>query len=87
MIDAAQVAMKALTLSGTQQHLLRLIAKDADVNGWAPVSSVLMDLIRPVLPEELATIEETGDSGRGRASLTLEGKSVVDMLSVLEGVK
>jgi len=63
------------------KHVLKLIARDCDENGWAPVSKTLYPHLSKNIPPELAEFEklETG----GRARLTDKGQSVVDAMAWL----
>lgn len=71
-----------MTLDSGQKHLLRLVAKDADHEGWAPVSAPVFHLLDD-MPRELVTLERVGDQGRGRVRLTDEGRSVIDAMACL----
>lgn len=63
-------------LNAGQKHMLGLVAKGADAEGWAPVSAQVMKVIK-LVPSELVTIENVGVEGRGRAKLTEEGASLL----------
>jgi hypothetical protein len=69
--------MMAEKLSAGQKHMLRLIVKDADAEGWAPVSAQVMPVVREMLPPELVMHESVGTEGRGRAKLTPVGESLL----------
>ena len=73
----------AQELDGGQRHILRLIARDANKEGWCPVSSQLFPVLKKSMPIELVEIEPDGDEGRGRARLTAEGKSVINAMAWL----
>lgn len=62
-------------LSPASCHLLRLIRKDADSDGWAKVSSVVWPLVQK-LPEELVELRPSGDAGH--VKLTEAGNTVLD---------
>lgn len=59
-------------------HILKLIARDRDKEGWASVSEKLFCMLSETIPSELATFERL-DSG-GRAKLTDEGQNVINAL-------
>lgn len=63
-------------LTQGQKHMLRLVVKGADAEGWAPVSAPVMTVIK-LVPAELVTVEAVGDEGRGRAKLTATGESLL----------
>lgn len=63
-------------LTQGQKHMLGLVAKGANAEGWAPVSASVMKIIR-LVPSGLVTIEAVGDEGRGRAKLTVTGASLL----------
>lgn len=63
-------------LTQGQKHMLGLVARGADAEGWAPVSAPVMMIIK-LVPSELVTIEAVGDEGRGRARLTATGASLL----------
>lgn len=73
----------AQELDGGQRHILRLIARDADGEGWCPVSSQLLPVIKKGMPVELVDLESVGDDGRDRARLTPEGQSVINAMAWL----
>lgn len=70
-------------LDAGQKHLLRLVRKGADAEGWAPVSAMVYPHAVKILPPELATTEPVGDEGRGRARLTPAGESLLDAMEWL----
>ena len=61
-----------------EKHILSLIARDRDQNGWAQVSSVLYPHLCKTLPTELVMLEPVGDAGR--VKLTQEGEAVVSAM-------
>ena len=75
-------ANMAKKLDAGQKHLLNLILKDADGNGWARVSKAVMPVIR-AMPLELVEVESVGDDGAGRARLTDEGLDTVHAMAWL----
>lgn len=64
-------------LSMNQKHVLRLIRKDGDEAGWAPVSKMVMPIVKDV-PHRLIEVEDNGNGGRAR--LTAEGNTVLDFI-------
>lgn len=73
----------ATKLDAGQKHLLGLIVKEADSEGWAPVSAQLLPFLTKELPSELVTFEPVGDEGRGRARLTDVGENLMDAMAWL----
>ena len=73
----------AIKLSTGQKHLLRLIVKDADLEGWAPVSEPVFLVAKASLPPELVEFEHLGKEGRGRVRLTQLGSNIVDAMAWL----
>lgn len=76
-------------LTAGEQHILRLIRKDADAEGWAPVSRIVATLFtneklpNGPMPRVLCEFETVGDDGRGRARLTVAGNAFLDSLAWL----
>jgi len=70
-------------LDAGQKHILKLIARDADGEGWTPVSSQIFPLLQTTFPAALFELESVGDEGRGRARLTSVGQSVLDAMAWL----
>lgn len=68
-------------LEPQQKHILRLVARDRDSDGWAKVCEALYPHLSQAMPVELVEFEklETG----GRARLTDEGQNVVDAMEWL----
>lgn len=66
----------ATKLDAGQKHLLRLVVKGTDSEGWTQVSKPVFPLIEK-LPSELVELESVGDEGRGRVHLTTEGESLM----------
>lgn len=73
---------EAIKLDGGQKHLLRLVVKGADAQGWAPVSAPVFPLLEK-MPAALIHTERVGDDGRGRARLTAEGEGVISAMKWL----
>lgn len=71
--------MKPLDMG--QKHILKLIARDRDSEGWATVSAMLYKTLSASLPSELVTFEPNGDAGR--AKLTEAGQGVIDSMAWL----
>jgi hypothetical protein len=70
----------AKKLDSGDKHLLRLIAKDANPEGWATVSNWVLPLV-VAMPPELRDLERIGDHGRVR--LTPLGQALVDAMGYL----
>jgi len=70
-----------MKLEQEHKHILRLIARDRDENGWTKVSDLLYPHLSENMPTELATFERLGRGGRAR--LTEEGESVLDAMEWL----
>ena len=68
-------------LDYNQKYILRLIKKDADANGWAPVSEVLFNVLSEITPKELAIFEKEALGGRAR--LTEEGNNLLSAMEWL----
>lgn len=58
-------------------HILNLIDRDKDADGWATVSESLCQHVSENIPSELVLFEKL-DVG-GRARLTEEGETVLDV--------
>ncbi len=65
-------------LTDGQKHLLRLIRKDQNEEGWAKVSKVVWPVVIQ-LPPELVDYEGEPEEG-GKARLTGDGNIVLDWL-------
>jgi hypothetical protein len=63
------------------KHILKLIARDSDEEGWATVSETLYPHLSQNIPEELAEFQKLEAGGRAR--LTTEGQNVVDAMAWL----
>jgi hypothetical protein len=62
-----------------QRHLISLIRKDQDAEGWAKVSKIVLPLARKLIPTELADFEGPFEDGSGRARLTEKGNNLLDL--------
>lgn len=65
------------------KHVLRLIRRDANIDGWASISKPLFPILRKGMPTELVEFEGPDKDGRGRARLTETGSNVVDAMEWL----
>lgn len=70
-----------MKLTDGQKHILRLIQRDKEEDGWASVSEQLCKSISTALPAELATFEKTESGGRIR--LTEQGHAIVFSMEYL----
>jgi len=68
-------------LEPEQIHILRLIKRDADDEGWTPVSDALYNVLPSVMPEALVIFEQTENGARAR--LTQEGSNFLSALKWL----
>lgn len=73
----------AIKLDGAQKHLLGLVRKGMNSEGWAPVSSAMLPIIKKTLPCELVEIEAVGEEGRGRARLINTANNLLDAMAWL----
>jgi hypothetical protein len=62
-------------LSIQQKHILKLISRDSNNEGWTSVSEALFPILSKNMPKELAIFEKQEIGGR--AKLTDNGSSVV----------
>ena len=69
-------------LDAGQKHMLRLVVKGADAEGWAPVSAAVFPIIEK-MPDGLIELERVGEEGLGRVRLTPRGASIVDSMAWL----
>jgi len=60
------------------KHILKLIARDRDSDGWASISESLYKPLALNMPEELVGFEKLKTGGRAR--LTEEGQHVIDAM-------
>jgi len=68
-------------LDAGQKHMLKIIHRDADDDGWTEVSEQLFPVLLKTMPKELVTFEKLQDGGR--AKLTDEGNNVVSAMAWL----
>lgn len=71
-----------MKLNPQQIHVLKLIARDCDENGWVVVSDKLFPVLAGSIPKELACFEST-DAG-GRACLTKAGENLIMALEWIQ---
>jgi hypothetical protein len=64
------------------KHILKLIARDCDEEGWAAVSETLYPYLSKNIPAELAKFEKLSTGGRAR--LTEEGQNVINAMEWLD---
>ena len=69
---------EVVKLTTGQKHLLRLIVRDADKEGWASVSKVVFPLIEQ-LPSRLVEL----NTGERKARLTRKGQSLISAMAWL----
>jgi len=69
-------------LNAGQKHMLNLIAKGQNKEGWTPVSAPVYPLLKS-MPTELIELQSIGDEGRGQARLTQEGQSLLNAMAWL----
>ena len=73
-------------LTTGEKHILTLIGKGADAEGWAPVSAIVASVFTGSvgqMPRALCEFEHVGEDGRGRARLTVAGNALLDSLAWL----
>ena len=68
-------------LEHQHKHVMSLIRRDADKDGWTTVSEKLYPVLSGAIPSELAEFEETENGCRAR--LTEEGNNVLDAMKWL----
>jgi hypothetical protein len=73
--------MSEIKLDNAQKHILRLIHRDKDSQGWTKVSEALCKTVRENIPSDLATFEKLEDGGR--VKLTEEGNGVILAMAYL----
>lgn len=56
------------------RHIITLIGRERDTDGWAIISEILWPVLHKLMPLELVIMEKTENGGR--AKLTQEGESV-----------
>ena len=64
------------------RHIMNLIERDRNEDGWAKVSKSLFKHLDENMPKELVIIEKTIDGG-GRIRLTEEGQNVLNAMKWL----
>lgn len=64
-----------MKLDSGQKHILRLVARDADAEGWCSVSNFLITAIRHNMPEKLVQFKSVDEKWFIR--LTNDGEDVV----------
>ena len=69
-------------LDSGQKHLLSLVLKGTNAQGWTPVSATVFPLLSTRMPSALVEIEAIGNSG-GRARLTDAGVNVMAAMAWL----
>ena len=57
------------------KHIIRLIGKDRDAEGWAKVSKALTPTLHNIMPPELVEFEMLEDGSRAR--LTPDGEKIL----------
>ena len=68
-------------LEAQHKHIIKLIDRDSDIDGWAPVSDVLYPHLSQNLPSELVIFD--GEAGGYRARLTDEGQNIIKAMAWL----
>ena len=68
-------------LEAQHKHIMRLIARDCDDDGWAVISEQLYLPLSENMPDELMTFEKLEVGGRAR--LTEEGNNVLSAMDWL----
>jgi len=63
------------------KHVMKLIERDRNTDGWATVSDQLAPHLQANMPPELVTFEKV--DGVVRARLTEEGQNVLDAMKWL----
>ncbi len=69
-------------LNPGQKHFLNLISRNANEEGWAPVSAPVYPLVAK-MPGELVELERVGDEGRGRVRLKPAGQEILNAMEWL----
>lgn len=70
-----------MKLDAGQKHILRLIERDRNTEGWATIGGMLYKTLSANIPVELATFEKLEVGGRAR--LTDEGQNVLNAMDWL----
>lgn len=63
-------------------HMLRLMKRDAGLNGWCKTSRIVMKLVKD-LPPELVEYEVLAEDGSGSSRLRPEGEALLKALEWL----
>ena len=68
-----------MSLTPNQKHLLRLIVKGADEEGWAKISKMLWEFVSNTLigMEELVELRPDKENDGGYGRITTTGKTVM----------
>lgn len=69
---------KVERLEAQHKHVLKLIERDQDAEGWTKVSEQLFKVLSENMPSELAIFEKLERGGRAR--LTDEGQNVLNAM-------
>lgn len=69
------------TLDIQHKHVMKLIARDCNDDGWASISESLYPSISGALPPELVELEKLEHGGRAR--LTDEGNNILSAMKWL----
>jgi hypothetical protein len=69
-------------LSHGEKHMLRLIARDANQEGWTEVSAAVMPHMES-LPQELIDLEDDFPEKTGCVRLTQTGREIVSAMEWL----
>jgi len=76
-------------LTAGEKHILALLRKDANAEGWAPISKAVAPLFTDkkipcgTMPQALCEFERLGSAGHGRARLTQLGNNLLDAMAWL----
>ncbi len=76
MIRSTGKKIKKLEME--HKHIMRLIVRDRDKEGWVAVSDQLYPPLSANMPPELVTFD--GSPGSYRAKLTIQGQNVLDAM-------
>lgn len=71
-----------MKLTAGQKHLLKMIARDANSEGWTTCSKLVFPLLADI-PQALVETELVGSDGKGRARLTQEGLNIISAMEYL----
>lgn len=66
-------------LSSNELHIMKLIKRDAEKDGWTVISTTLYKIVASSLPAELSEFKQNED-GSGYGRLTAEGLLVLETL-------